>query len=205
MSESSPVTARRRPRYSLLTTLMLMTIAGMALVIWRQWRVVGPLRDEVLRWRNENGVLTIADRSKVHLIISPLLEEVTWHWRIYVPPGRRIELYKQSGVLPPKDTFDVTLAQRWRAWKTGDQPQELEFTVGVRDGENRPAYLAILHDNGGRETIRMPSDSGSRSVSVPDSAFRRTLTLEVGQTLELIRLSKLDDPEGAAVWLKVEE
>jgi hypothetical protein len=73
------------PRFSLLTVLLVMTIAGLSLVIWRQWREVGPLRAEVRRLRNEVGELSIDDRTKVYAIRIPTKEPLSWKWRVWLP------------------------------------------------------------------------------------------------------------------------
>jgi hypothetical protein len=44
-----------RPRISILTALLLMTILGMAIVIWQLWHKVGPLQTEVKQLREERG------------------------------------------------------------------------------------------------------------------------------------------------------
>ena len=54
----------RRPRFSLLTLLLLMAIAAMGIVIWQLWSEVEPLRAEVRNLRLETGRLTIDDPAK---------------------------------------------------------------------------------------------------------------------------------------------
>ena len=50
-----------RPRFSLLTAFLLLTIAGLSIVVVQLWREIGPLRQEIRRYRNEIGELTIYD------------------------------------------------------------------------------------------------------------------------------------------------
>ena len=50
---------RIRARISLLTALLLITIAGMAIVIVQLWRKVEPLQAEVRNLRRELGYLSI--------------------------------------------------------------------------------------------------------------------------------------------------
>ena len=80
---------RFRPRISLLSALLFMTIAGMAIVIVQLWREVGPLRAEVRRLRNELGVLTVENPSRLHAIEVRTKDEMIWKWRIWVPERRR--------------------------------------------------------------------------------------------------------------------
>jgi hypothetical protein len=74
-----------------------MTIVGMAIVIAQLWREIGPLRNEVLRLRDQVGVLTIEDRAKIHAIDVPTDHEGTWKWRIYVPKGQHALLHDRWG------------------------------------------------------------------------------------------------------------
>ena len=47
--DKSNVSSRWRLRFSLFSALLLMTIAGMAIVIAQLWHEIGPLRKEVRR------------------------------------------------------------------------------------------------------------------------------------------------------------
>jgi hypothetical protein len=101
---------RFRPRISLLTALLLMTVVCMAIVIVQLWREVAPLRAEVRRLRSETGFLSIDDPKKAYAITVPTFEEDTWKWRIYLPPGQRYTLQMKSGHFPP------SYGRRTREW-----------------------------------------------------------------------------------------
>lgn len=89
---------RFRPRISLLTALLLMTIVGMAIVVVQLWREVGPLRAEVRQLRTEAGRLMIDDPTKIHVLSVHGSDEVdkSWKWRVYLPPNRKYYLHKLS-------------------------------------------------------------------------------------------------------------
>src|SRR4051794_22261247 len=91
---------RLRPRLSLLTALLLITIAGMALVVARLWREVGPLRAELCQLRNEVGRLSIDDPTKIHAIEVRTNEPLFWKWRVWVPEGTRATVSAQWGRVP---------------------------------------------------------------------------------------------------------
>ncbi|MCI0492400.1 MAG: hypothetical protein L0Z07_05650, partial [Planctomycetes bacterium] len=55
---------RFRPRFTLLTLLLLMTIVAMAIAMIQLWREVGPLRADNRRLRQEFGYLSIRDENK---------------------------------------------------------------------------------------------------------------------------------------------
>jgi hypothetical protein len=83
---------RFRPRYSLLNMLFVMTIVAMAIVIVQFWRELVPLRAEVRKLHDEVGKLSIDDVTKACAIRLLSLNESTWKYRIYVPPGQRYGL-----------------------------------------------------------------------------------------------------------------
>ena len=87
-----------RPRISILTALLLMTILGMAIVIVQLWREVGPLRAEVRQLRIESGRLTIDDPDKIHAMAvhSADTESKSWKWRMYLPAGHKYYLHSLS-------------------------------------------------------------------------------------------------------------
>jgi hypothetical protein len=91
---------RLRPRISLLSALLLMTIVGMAIVIAQLWHEVGPLRKEVRALRNEVGRLSIDDRTKIHAMSVHTDEELTWKWRIWIPEGKTVTTHLQWGQVP---------------------------------------------------------------------------------------------------------
>ncbi len=76
-----------RPRVSLLTVMLLLTIAGLGVGLWQAGREVAPLRAEVRRLRAEVGELSIDDPERIYVL--PLdddaLERHTWKWRIFLP------------------------------------------------------------------------------------------------------------------------
>ena len=91
---------RLRPRISLLAALLLMTIAGMAIVIVQLWREVGPLRAEVVQLRNETGRLSVDDPTKIHAIEVRTSEPLLWKWRVWVPQGQNVLARYHFGSMP---------------------------------------------------------------------------------------------------------
>jgi hypothetical protein len=84
-----PMRPSLRPRLSLLSAILLMTIAGMAIVLVQLWREVGPLRDDNRRLRDEVGELTISDPSKIHAIEVRMKEPLIWKFHVWVPEGQK--------------------------------------------------------------------------------------------------------------------
>src|SRR4051812_24220210 len=83
---------RLRLRLSLLTTLLLLTIVGMAIVISLQWREIGPLRADNWRMRDELGYLNIDDPTKAYAVQLKTLGDEAWKWRVYLPPSGKYQL-----------------------------------------------------------------------------------------------------------------
>lgn len=102
-----------RPRISILTALLLMTILGMSIVIARLWREVGPQRAELLTRRNEMGQLFITDPQKAHAIGVDSKDSETWRWRVYLPKRPR----------RANDWFIYTYVGQQPAWPDGVDEQ----------------------------------------------------------------------------------
>jgi hypothetical protein len=108
-----------RPRISLLSALLLMTIVGMTIVLAQLWREVGPLRAELRTLRNETGRLSIDDAGKVHAIEVRTNEALKWKWRIWVPEGLKLHALANWGTVPhdgvPKAQCGVELepGEQW--------------------------------------------------------------------------------------------
>ena len=129
-----------RPRISLLTALLLTTIAGMALVIVQLFRQVEPLRAEVRRLRAEQGYLNIADPEKAYVVAGfgePLrFGAIGRIWRIYLPPGDHYWLFCSMGKLPPwkanpgRAWFETL--KREGTWSSHSPNMEGEFWLEAR-------------------------------------------------------------------------
>ncbi len=91
---------RFRPRISILTALLLMTIVGMAIVIVQLWREVGLGKAQVHDLRSEMGALSIEDNSKLYAIEVRTNESLYWKWRVWVPEGKPTSVRMQWGNVP---------------------------------------------------------------------------------------------------------
>ncbi len=93
MHDSEPI---RRPRISLQTLLLLVTVIAMGLVIWQLNAELEPLRKEVRKLRDETGKLTINDPEKIHAIQMVTDYPLAWKWRVYIPAGRKVRVAHQT-------------------------------------------------------------------------------------------------------------
>lgn len=200
--------SRFRPRFSLLTMLLVMTIVGMAIVIAQMWRDVGPLRAANRQMRTELGLLTIEDPKRAYAISLPTFEDKTWKWRIYLPPGGQYSLSEYSGHLPDR------VAHRGKTWfeevrKTGNgsiksgSGMQGEFLLEARlikEGEVWVLATQSIHldgDNsrigGGRTSVYQPSgdwlsDRRSRTMSSDVGASQKSF--EPGEPILLVHLQR---------------
>jgi hypothetical protein len=160
-----------RPRFSLLTILLLITIVGLMLVVWRQWREIGPLRAEVRRLRTEQGHLNIDDPTRIYSIQAETEEDDVWMWRIYIPPDRRFALWHFLGNLP---TIPDMLDAGWfESLKRPDGAEALvtptfkgEMLLEVRrlDVNGRDRLFVRFHNEqgGGSSGRPMPGEKVTR-------------------------------------------
>lgn len=79
---------KRRPRLSLLSLLLIVTVVALSLGIWRERQSTERYRRKIAGLQNEVGSVTVADPTK--LTVQPLDDAVdSWRhfrWRAYTPP-----------------------------------------------------------------------------------------------------------------------
>jgi hypothetical protein len=149
MAESQAVSPRSwRPRFSILTALLLITITGMAILIVQLWREVGPLRTEVRKLRDEVGALTIEDESKIYAIQMPTNADYTWKWRIWVPKGANISAHYRWGDVPLTAVPEAHRASR------------------LYPGENIVTLHAFRNRDGNRWGVSFSTPSESSGVPI---------------------------------------
>jgi hypothetical protein len=212
MEENAHSRASWRPRISLLSALLLMTILGMAIVIARFWHEIGPLRKEVRALRNEVGKLSIDDKTKIHAMSLHTDDQLTWKWRIWVPEGKQVGMHLQWGNVPR-----TGVPQRPTTTSTFG-PGEGTLTLKVhRDvkGENWFANLGSTF--GGSVGVDIPPDQRfflwPRSAGTGDGvgasiAFepdQKTIVLmrnRVAQVNDSSLINKMEGPTaGFIIWL----
>lgn len=104
MTDEKPKSTKRwRPRFSLLTALLLTALVACGITIWQLWHEIEPLRSQVRRMRTELGFLSIEDPLVAQAIQVGTGEVDHWKWRIYLPQGGKYELFIYSGTIPPNN------------------------------------------------------------------------------------------------------
>jgi len=95
-----------RPRFSLLSLFVLMTIVGLGLGLLASSRRNAQLHaanevlvSENLRHRNELGIFDLTDPKLIHAIRAPTEDNASRKYRVYLPPRRKYNLcYKVNGI-----------------------------------------------------------------------------------------------------------
>ena len=102
----------KSPRFSLLTLLLLGTIIGLSLAVWKLGGLVKPLQEEVRRLRAEVGELHVEDPDMFHAIQVETDNRLEWKWRVLIPKGAKYKVHSSSGEIPeegyPDDDLDTT-------------------------------------------------------------------------------------------------
>lgn len=83
----------RRPRISILTALLVTTIAALSVAMWQVNQEVAPLRAEVRRLRQELGHLTIDDPGKIYAIGVHSPQRDVHRFRVYLPENRKFQIH----------------------------------------------------------------------------------------------------------------
>jgi hypothetical protein len=88
-------------RFSLLSVLLVMAIVAQSITVVLLYSELRKLRKETHWYRNEYGLLTISDRSKIHAIQLRTNEELTWKWRVWIPEGANVWVAQRTDQVPP--------------------------------------------------------------------------------------------------------
>jgi hypothetical protein len=182
-----------RPRFSLRTVILMMAIAALALVVWRQYVEVEPLREEVGQLRADAGILTLTDRERMAVAYVPSLDvPFTWKWRIYLPEKRTFKAYLAADRIPesgrPKNVSTSIPGGEYLLTVAIREQKEKQWTVLARFEPEADSKLRIQTLGYG---IHPTSDwlEGQRSVHMDGVVDRRKqYDFPVDQPLELLRM-----------------
>jgi hypothetical protein len=197
---------RFRPRFSLLTTLLLMALVACAITIWQLWREVGPLRAEVRRLRDEVGAISIDDPTKLHAIQVETNDELLWKWRVWLPENRAY-VVRCLGETVPKEGFPKAGGSIWLR-----EPGEHVIAYRIqRAPQNSQWYGQLETRTASVGKDLQPWIEWSRKTSTSGGVGKSTHASDPAQRLELIRhrvsqnsdSSKIEDPAaGFMIWLE---
>lgn len=100
----------RRPKFSLLGLIALMTIVALVMGLYSSARrnaQINDLNDQLAaenkEFRNELGIFEVEDSTKLHALRAPTEGDEPRKYRIYLPPGYKYtRCYKANGI-PERD------------------------------------------------------------------------------------------------------
>jgi hypothetical protein len=155
-----------RPRISILTALLLMTILCMAMVVTHLWHEVGPLRIENKRLNEERGTLVISDPNLLHAIRIPdrFAGEDRTSFRVYVPKGQRYVAFAQVNEIP----------------KTGLPKRKLDLKRAKLVGNAQGQLFAGLDEGEHVVTIHTTHYGPKADISISASMTSPHITLDAG-------------------------
>jgi hypothetical protein len=197
-----------RPRFSMLTIVLLMAIVALSLALWTRHRELVPLRSEVRKLRNEVGPLSIEDESKFHAVRAPSHDEYTWRWRIWIPAGQKYrvtyvgEKIPASGLSTPR--VNATLSE------SGEHVVEYRIRPDVRSG----VWSDLLRaGNVGVGSSQQEWVSWKQKTSTTAGVGESTQNFEPGEPIVLARhrvsqtandSGSIEDPSaGFLIWLEL--
>jgi hypothetical protein len=138
-----------------------MTIAGMAVVIVRLWREVGPLRSEVVQLRNETGRLSVDDPTRIHAIEVRTNDDFLFKWRVWVPLGQTLRVrYRWDNLRragESRRSNSVVVLEPGEQWIT--------FTVRPTRGDSCDAKLTTERRSSGMYNIPITRQWWKRAQS----------------------------------------
>ena len=202
--------SRWKPRISLLTMLLLMTIVGLAIALWLRAHELAPLRAQLRQLIAETGRLVIEDETKVHAVQVRTGDTRSWRWRVWVPEGQRMALHlrwggvPKSGVPAPMDTTYLNAGEHWISLEA------------KRDGSNG-RWKSSLQTPGGGIGSYIPDDAhwfdGGLSVVRAEGVARSTTVFDDNEPVIVLArrraartVAELDDNDvmapGIIVWLE---
>lgn len=106
------------------------------------------------RYRTEFGHLSIEDPTKIYVLAVDPHQELTWQWRVYIPPGEKYELCSICRDIPGI-TFqpDNLKFPKQRSSHYPIEDGELLITISIqRDGQDRWRFHRVLQNAQGERS-----------------------------------------------------
>ena len=206
-TKAVPWSRRLRPRLSLLTALLLMTIVGIAIVTARLWREVGPLRAQVFQLRSELGYLSVKDENQIYAIqVSGATPGVS-RYRVYLPKNRKFQINTRIFTIPGK--LPKQSRQEWlnslRGSGSYSPVDSGEFTIDILlqpDPNKKDQWLLVYRiqgKGGGTDGTTMPWLKDRRVWSTSSEASLRKqkeISPEEGVVLFAVREGTVKELKG---------
>ncbi len=181
-------------RISLLSAILLLTIASLGGALFHSWRAntqlraeFAPIKAENERLRAEGGGLTIDDPNNVHVIKVPETRDSVWIYRVYLPEGPEYYVGVLINKLPSRPEerprlirtqdlgFNIVKALSDSALQMGHtiSPGEHLLTVAVDSHQDESATVSLFIDNflmgSSRRTRHWPAEKWGSDLAASES------------------------------------
>lgn len=187
---------RLRLRFSLATLILVATIICVLVALWATSRrleetrhQLASVQDELQKYRDELGYLTITDPNKVHAIGVRTPGRLQWRWRVWLPGNRRFRLHTATGGVPQDGISGFG---------------EIVFMSStIRSGEFL-LHAYIEKDHKARWLLHVEVPSGGGSVFIPENEGP-WVGGEAGYNIEQVRPDRTHSfqPGAPAVLLRL--
>lgn len=150
-----------RFRFSLLTVLLLGTIAAMAVTMWRNGKDLVPLRAELMDLRAELGYFRVDQPERIAVQESDVVTGKAWRWRVHLPVNKQYRLHYRLGSWPEVDLKNKTswLPGIMRAGSSNDLPVG-QFTLNVSlESFDGKWFLRYAYANQIQGIVELKTDS----------------------------------------------
>jgi hypothetical protein len=210
-----------RPRFSLVTALLVMALVACGLAIWRMGRETVPLREEVRHLRDLTGRLTVDDPSRVHAVRAQSTEPDFWRWRVHVPSSKTFYLHISRAPVPKDGLPPRPFAAGGMPMRPAEYFIELKFLPAEpENGKDKLTARFVWHSTDGYtggDTAELTEGqldwirndkTGQRNATWPQTLLQ-TVSVGPGEPLVLLRYRAhradgqlIDGPcDGLLVWI----
>ena len=158
------------------------------------------LHEENVAQRKETGRLVVKDPTKLNVVAVPTFEDLTWRWRVHVPPGagERIRLATQQIPGQGHDTGS--------SLSTTLEAGDYLLTATVRRNHHGQWALIVGHSGGSnmtnineRSAGWLEPQSGASGWSTSQAGQNDATVREPGSKLDLLRLRVMvQSPDGTS-------
>ncbi|RCS41044.1 hypothetical protein DTL42_20860 [Bremerella cremea] len=106
------------------------------------------------RYRTEFGHLSIQDPSRTYVLAVDPHQELTWQWRVYIPPGQKHELCSIFRDIPviEHEPDDLAFPKQRSSHQPIDDGELLITTSIQRDGQDRWRFHQVIQYAQGKRT-----------------------------------------------------